>query len=350
LDRNELWEMEGKESLLFLAILIRAEKKGFEDIKKGQVVASLADLCKWTSLTSRNVRTCLAKLEKMKKIKRENIKKFTTKITVVEYENYVDFTYRQRSDKASDKASDKVSDKASDKASAFVINNNTDKYSILKNKTDKASDKVSDKASDKANDKEATKQSHLNPFLEGGDKASDKEAVFANIPGISDYDMSKKETDKVSDKANDNEPTLFPEKREKKENDTKEKKEKNISKEKETISINRDSKEKEKSAKETENGIKPPDPFDILVDEWIAYRRRIKKTIKTERGLEWIKSRLKNLSKGDPEIARKIIDQSMDHEWQGLFELKNESNDRKRETRQDLLHNIPTTFVGSSTI
>ena len=125
---------------------------------------------------------------------------------------------------------------------------------------------------------------------------------------------------------------------EKKENDIKEKKEDIISKEKETISINRDSKEKER------------DEFDLLIEEWIAYRRRIKKTIKTERGLEWIKSRLKNLSKGDPEMARKIIDQSMDHEWQGLFELKEEKNDRKRETRQDLLHNIPTTFVGSSTI
>ncbi|MBP5474406.1 MAG: hypothetical protein J6X92_06600, partial [Bacteroidales bacterium] len=186
-------------------------------------------------------------------------------------------------------------------------------------------------------------------------KVSDKVVAPIIDNNTDKYSTLKEETDKASDKANDNEPTLFPEngdlKEEKKEKCTKEKiEENNISKDKEKLILKNKLKEKEKPAKENENGIKPTDPFDQLVDEWLAYRRRIKKTFKTERGIEWFRSRLKNLSGGDPVLAKKIIEQSMDHEWQGIFELKEEKNDRKRETRQDLLHNIPATFVGSSTI
>ena len=336
LDKKEMMEMDGKTSIVFLELIMHAAQKG-------QISASLDMIIMWTSLTERNVRKSLSILEEKRKIKMEKESKKRSKILVVDYEKYIlkkEVCHRFVTDSVTDFVTDSVTD------FNLANNKNTSIYSDKQQQpvTDSVTDFVTDSVTD------LSQISKKNSFEKANvtDSVTDEALITETDANCYDVIKGSSVTDFVTD--SDNEPTLFPEKREKKENDTKEKKEKIISKEKETISINRDSKEKEKSAKETENGIKPPDPFDILVDEWVEYRRRIKKTIKTERGLEWIKSRLKNLSKGDLEMARKIIDQSMDHEWQGLFELKEEKNDRKRETRQDLLHNLPTTFVGSSTI
>jgi len=57
-----------------------------------------------------------------------------------------------------------------------------------------------------------------------------------------------------------------------------------------------------------------------LVKEWAEFRKSIRKPIKS---LERSFSQILKLSNNNIEVAKKIIEQSIDNEWQGLFELKN---------------------------
>jgi len=65
--------------------------------------------------------------------------------------------------------------------------------------------------------------------------------------------------------------------------------------------------------------------FWDLWKEWISYRKKIRKHFKTKNGMEKSYNKLIKLSAGDPKIARRIVEQSIDNEWIGLFELKNEN-------------------------
>lgn len=77
-----------------------------------------------------------------------------------------------------------------------------------------------------------------------------------------------------------------------------------------------------------------PKEKDPLLDEepvasaWKEYadmRKKIKKPL-TEGAISRGRAQLKSLSKGDPGLAVKILQQSVDHCWQGLFELKDPPN------------------------
>lgn len=62
---------------------------------------------------------------------------------------------------------------------------------------------------------------------------------------------------------------------------------------------------------------------DIVIDFFNYRKKDLKKPIKTQRGLDRLISRLKAFSNENIDIAKAICEQSKDHEWQDIFELKN---------------------------
>lgn len=58
-------------------------------------------------------------------------------------------------------------------------------------------------------------------------------------------------------------------------------------------------------------------------------RKRIKKPICTDESLNRVMNKLDKLSEGDNNKAVKILNQSVDNCWQGLFELKEDSKEKK---------------------
>ena len=74
-------------------------------------------------------------------------------------------------------------------------------------------------------------------------------------------------------------------------------------------------------------------PDDELLDEafneYLTMRKRIKKPICTDKALHRAMNTLDKLSGGDNDLAVKILNQSVDHCWQGLFELKEDSSNKQ---------------------
>ena len=63
-------------------------------------------------------------------------------------------------------------------------------------------------------------------------------------------------------------------------------------------------------------------------DEWLQFKKEIKKNYKTERSEMAAFNKLKLLSDNDHHKARKIIQQSIENDWVGFFELKEEKNNK----------------------
>jgi hypothetical protein len=91
--------------------------------------------------------------------------------------------------------------------------------------------------------------------------------------------------------------------------------------------------EKKKSCgkrKETDLSFVEPS-FQPVMAEWLAYKSERGQSYR-QQGLKACYSKLRELSNGDPDIARKIIRQSMANNWAGLFPLKT-TNDYGRSTK-----------------
>lgn len=58
-------------------------------------------------------------------------------------------------------------------------------------------------------------------------------------------------------------------------------------------------------------------------------RKRIKKPICTDKALHRAMNTLEKLSGGDNDLAVKILNQSVDHCWQGLFGLKEDNSNKQ---------------------
>lgn len=71
--------------------------------------------------------------------------------------------------------------------------------------------------------------------------------------------------------------------------------------------------------------------FQPVMAEWLAYKSERGQTYRKQ-GLKACYSKLRELSNEDPDIARKIIRQSMANNWAGLFPLKT-TNDYGRSTK-----------------
>ena len=98
---------------------------------------------------------------------------------------------------------------------------------------------------------------------------------------------------------------------------------------------------KEKKGKESisTDFILPDENFKKVVDEWVDYRIKLKKPYKTQKGIEMFFSELKRLSDNSPLWAKKIIDQSIAREWQGIFSLKESQKEQPKQPT--IKFNIP---------
>lgn len=84
--------------------------------------------------------------------------------------------------------------------------------------------------------------------------------------------------------------------------------------------------------KELDTSFVAPE-FKSAVDEWIAYKSELGKPYKA-RGFKAFYNQLVNLSGGDPDKARKIIEQSMANNWQGIFTINETKNGKSNRTNQ----------------
>lgn len=77
--------------------------------------------------------------------------------------------------------------------------------------------------------------------------------------------------------------------------------------------------------------------LENVFDEFLEMRKKIKKP-PTQRAIELLKNRIKELAKGDEQLAIKIIEQSIINSWQNIFELKedykNKSNGQQPQKEQ----------------
>ncbi|WP_417536375.1 helix-turn-helix domain-containing protein [Methylophaga sp.] len=71
-----------------------------------------------------------------------------------------------------------------------------------------------------------------------------------------------------------------------------------------------------------ENSELPEQLNTVAWTQWLDYRAKVKKPFKTPRGERRAMNELIKLSQGDQTLQQRIVDQSIDHEWVGLFELK----------------------------
>lgn len=73
--------------------------------------------------------------------------------------------------------------------------------------------------------------------------------------------------------------------------------------------------------------IKPQEEFypcQEALDMWLAYKKEKRQTYKP-RGLEALKKKLLQLSNGNPEYAKVIVEHSMGNNYSGLYAPKNNS-------------------------
>lgn len=71
-----------------------------------------------------------------------------------------------------------------------------------------------------------------------------------------------------------------------------------------------------------ENSELPEQLNTVAWTQWLDYRTKVKKPFKTPRGELRAMNELIKISQGDQTLQHRIVDQSIDHEWVGLFELK----------------------------
>lgn len=85
--------------------------------------------------------------------------------------------------------------------------------------------------------------------------------------------------------------------------------------------------EAEEQQAEVVEEVKPQEEIYICqeaLDMWLAYKKEKRQTYKP-RGLEALKKKLLQLSSGNPEYAKVIVEYSMGNNYAGLFAPKNNS-------------------------
>ena len=56
-----------------------------------------------------------------------------------------------------------------------------------------------------------------------------------------------------------------------------------------------------------------------IVEDWLSYKRERRETYKSKRGLTLFYNRLFELSHGDPDTARRLVNTAMANNWAGVF-------------------------------
>lgn len=80
--------------------------------------------------------------------------------------------------------------------------------------------------------------------------------------------------------------------------------------------------EKEQAVKKEQMYYPNDELLDSAFKEFLVMRNKIKKPIATKQALTRMMNRIEKLSGGDNDLAIKILNQSTDHCWQDVYELK----------------------------
>lgn len=90
--------------------------------------------------------------------------------------------------------------------------------------------------------------------------------------------------------------------------------------------------------------------FLPLVKKWAVYRKKIKSPYKTQIGFDAFCKELKELSGGNLIMAEKIVEQSINKEWKGIFELKTDIKIKANGNRHGSVQAGVGGRAGSSTL
>ncbi len=71
--------------------------------------------------------------------------------------------------------------------------------------------------------------------------------------------------------------------------------------------------------------------FKTSMQKWLSYKRSRGQTYRSPQSIEALYKQLLKLSGEDPEVALKIVEQSMANNWAGLYELKESKSTKKNE-------------------
>ena len=72
------------------------------------------------------------------------------------------------------------------------------------------------------------------------------------------------------------------------------------------------------------------DDWFLVWQEWLQYKKEIRKPYRTDKSEKAAFKKLVSLSNDNKEIALKIIQQSIENDWVGFFELKNNDASNKK--------------------
>lgn len=90
--------------------------------------------------------------------------------------------------------------------------------------------------------------------------------------------------------------------------------------------------------------------FQPVLYEWVCYRKEIKKSFKSQKSIQAAYKQLYLLSDGDPETAKKIVEQSIASSWQGLFPLKENGNRNNFSRQREEIGNSDSLFYFANQI
>lgn len=78
-------------------------------------------------------------------------------------------------------------------------------------------------------------------------------------------------------------------------------------------------------------------PFEFveIVFSWLEYKKSKRQSYKNEESVKVFFSHLNNLSGGDPEKAKRIVEQSIANNYSGIFELKHNGTHQRVTTRTE---------------
>ncbi len=119
------------------------------------------------------------------------------------------------------------------------------------------------------------------------------------------------------------------------------KNDKNIKNEEERKEFKEDKKQIEDKQKKKEQTVYYPNDelLNSAFKEFLVMRNKIKKPIATKQALTRMMNKIEKLSGGDNDLAIKILNQSTDHCWQDVYELKEDkkSNFYAKNGERDIL-------------
>lgn len=279
---------------------------------RGSMKTSVKLLAGVTSISEWKLRKALEELVEMNYITVETTNRYTV-ISIVDYDKYVG-TKGQKKDTLTSKTHS-----ITDCASIDCKGENLKPHEQTSSKPQANLEQITNKPQ-----AEESASNCLSSEYESRYEKNDVENVTENEP-----EFEPKLSQKCDSK----------EKEKKKSNIKKENKDKELSKEKESISKEIQKKENEiicdlqnesASHRCRDSGLDYSIVDESLLDKMMEYvdmRKRIRKPIRTQRAFRDRYNKAIRLADGDLELAWRLIDQAISHEWQDIYALKEDKQE-----------------------